>query len=217
MLAILLLMVNSLVPVGTTYDAIGAVGFESNLLVNNEWHCAGTLVSSGVVLTAKHCADYPERLMVRFRRNPDGSLGSIEQGPGSFYNVSVDYTYSPPGGDVALLYLSWRVTHITPIHMLFTDSNSEEVNILIGGWGREGPEPGEGPKTRLRVCNTSLLSWDLIDVTFPNAWQAPCGPNVNDSGGPVVYGGKVIGVVNFYHHATSLKYLINDPHFNPDV
>lgn len=212
--ALLLAMVNSYVPETGGHDAIGALGLTSE---PHNWFCAATLVTDNVVVTAKHCtAAYGTQAAysVRFRRNYDGSLGSIEAGPESFAHAAIQSWYLPPTGDVALGYLSHPVHHIEPTAVSLGAVALDQVTLA--GWGREGPDPGVGRQRQLRLCGNEITYSDAEQVNFYSAWNQTgplCGPNNNDSGGAVLFGSSLVAVVMDYSSASALSQYATDEAF----
>jgi hypothetical protein len=212
----------------TSHDAVGAIGFAHRLGLDpshpnasdHEWHCAATLVSSLVVVTAKHCVTTPEHYAVRFRRHVSGSVGSIYLKGGSvdsFHHVRITVFYMPPSGDVALGYLAEPVTHIQRIPMLLSGS-AAVCSANFAGWGRVGPGQGEGDKIELRVCHWALSGASSTEVYWQTPWNGgPCGPNRNDSGAPVLQqtlnGTAIVGTVSGYNYGAALHQYANDPYF----
>lgn len=218
-------IVNGTVPADndTRFDAVGALAVTWRLgldptnpdpaTADHNWYCAATLTDPSTVYTAKHCVDsYGASAphAVRFRRALDGSVGTIEAGVASFYHAYVA-SWSFPGGDVAIGTLAAPVSHITPIE-LGTVRLSIGTQIIVAGWGREGPDAGAGPWTRLRLCNTSATALGLFGIGFPTAWDdgPGCGPNNGDSGGATmawavdssgggeVFAPRLVGVTGSY-------------------
>lgn len=225
LLMMLLAIVNGYVPKAslTTYDAVGAFGLTSELTAGNEWFCTATLVTDNRVLVEKHCltpygqgADYS----VRFRRALDGSLGTIEAGPSSFYHGQIGSFYVPPGGWTAIGYLAHPVHHIVPIPIFF-GALSLGAEVTLAGWGREGPGFGEGPKRELMLCVNEVRYVDAGQVNVFSAWDQTgplCGTNSNDSGGPALLniGGQLF-VVATDEDATAMSALqqyATDPQFS---
>lgn len=170
------------------FDAVAAFGSEAGLLEGHDWWCAATLITESTALLAQHCiaASPGPPFAVRFRRAEDGTIGSVESDPSSFHNVRVTGWRFPKEGDVAIVYLEKAVTHIAPMPLSFGPSFPGEW-VTAAGWGREGPGPGEGQKTRLKACETALYAVTAPHLLFLNAWVGgPCGPNNNDSGGALV-------------------------------
>lgn len=132
---------------------------------------------------------------VRFRRKPDGSLGSIPQGAQSFHMVKIDsyILFAPSWLDIAIGVLEEPVTHIDPIHVEDMHAFEGGADIILAGWGMEGPGFIEGPRGRLLLAGSELTSVDedlWSHVHFMTAWNpdnpCSCGPNMFDSGGAVL-------------------------------
>lgn len=213
---------NGAVPVDETYDAVGAFGLASDLFSGHTWFCSAVLVRPNAAIVAKHCV-YPlsgAQAAVRFRRKPDGSIGSVEKGPDTFYNVTVSSIYiASSGGDAAVAYLTENVTHIASIPVALAAPSLGAVTVA--GWGKGGPGLGEGSR-ELRSCPTSLWYAGEQVLYFLSAWNgASCGPNSGDSGGPVLRdpvgdGSQmaVIGIINYPDSATSLAQYAGDENFS---
>jgi hypothetical protein len=209
------------------FDAVGAFATTWRLgqdpthpnASDHDWYCTATLTSPTVVILAKHCVDSygtGEKYAVRFRRQIDGSLGTIEAGPGSFYHAFIDHWLFPPSGDVAVGFLSAPVTHITPIPLLLEGTATLErgAAFIHAGWGKEGPGPGEGRKRELLLCHNTLTQpAQPTSLAFYDAWDPAgpgCGVNNNDSGSPILLESPThhelrnIGIVFSYAAATHL-------------
>lgn len=158
-----------------------------------------TLIAPDQVLFAKHLLPNgtpPAEPIhsVRFRRNPDGSLGTLEQGWRSFHHVKIveyvvfDLPFSPY--DAVIGILEEPVLHIAPIAI---DTSIEVQNgddIILAGWGKEGPLFDEGPKGRLLLAKSKSTGIDHCRIEWLHAWDennpCACGPNMFDSGGAVL-------------------------------
>lgn len=198
------------------FDAVAAFGSEDGLFEAHEWWCAATLITESTAILAQHCitASPGPPFALRFRRAEDGTIGSVDGPPSSFHNVRVTGWSFPKEGDVALVYLETPVTHIAPIPISFAPASAKEL-VMAAGWGREGPDPGEGPRLRLKVCGTSLYATEPY-LLFLNAWVGgPCGPNNNDSGGALMVppapgdsleAWRLIGVLNSLGSAVYLAH-----------
>jgi hypothetical protein len=222
-------IVNGTVPPDedTSFDAVGAFAVVWRLGLDptnpdpatgdHNWYCSATLTAPTVIHTAKHCvepygAGAPHA--VRFRRALDGSVGTIEAGVASFYHVLVA-SWDFPGGDVAIGHLVEPVIHIAPIPVLYEDPAPEvyiTAPLIVAGWGREGPGPGEGPRTRLRTCDAWIDGVAKFWITFPTAWDPwrnACGANSNDSGGAALVwrAGLLlhVGIISSYGYAVRMS------------
>ncbi|HVZ95006.1 MAG TPA: hypothetical protein VG797_10905, partial [Phycisphaerales bacterium] len=153
-------VVNGQVPAvdDTRFDAVAAfsltdwlngVTFEHNHFGN------GTLIAPDTMVMAKHLlpsnAEYGTQppsgyYSFRFRRNPDGSLGTIAQGWQSFYHVPVVKFIYPDQRrypDVVFAKLASPVTHITPMGVAPQGKVAALAvgasTITFAGWGTTGP------------------------------------------------------------------------------
>lgn len=138
--------------------------------------------------------DPSQERSVRFRRNPDGSLGSIEQGWQSFHHVKIidyilfDLPLSPYDAVIGILEVP--VTHIAPIAIDTSIGVEAGDRIILGGWGKEGPGFDEGPRGRLKVLRVLSTGITSCRIRWQSAWDpdnlCACGPNMFDSGGAVL-------------------------------
>lgn len=214
-------IVNGYVDEDPRYDAIGAFGLASGLMQGHSWWCSAVLIRPDVALVAKHCIEplngYPAA--IRFRRNVDGSIGSIDMKPETFHNVAVASFYAPEFGYIALAYLSEPVKHIRPIPCSFIIAPTHEP-VILAGWGREGPQIAQGPLREQRLCDSDLYFSSEYFIYFNSAWDGGvrCGPNSGDSGGPILYGVgddmSVVGVIGYSSGGTALAQYVNDPQIN---
>lgn len=204
------------------YDAVGAfavswrLGFDQGSHADDSdhnWFCNATLVNSQAVLLAKHCLDpYGETAtyMVRFRRQTDGSLGTVSAGVSSFYHERVSYFWEHPTRDLAVGFLENPVTHIAPLPASAEGAFVDE-GFVHAGWGREGPGFGEGTYTRLLLCQNVVTAIHAINANIYYATTFTplpndCGPNSIDSGSPILVSDacgnlRVIGAVRVTYAA----------------
>ncbi len=201
-------------PESTLLDAIGAYAVTWRLGLEPEhpeaaahaWSCSAVLITPTRVALAKHCVTdgygFTAPAAIRFRRALDGSLGSLEQGPDSFFYALVASYFDPDAGDLIYANLSQPVKHIAPIPRTprLTLSYPGEPGI-VAGWGKTGPGLGEGAAEQLLLCETPVHGSTGF-VSYHTAYYNPfpCGPNQWDSGGAILInttnGWRVAGVVN---------------------
>lgn len=234
-------VVNGYVPPDDSLDAVGAFGLTVRLgldpqspgAAEHDWYCAATLINPGTVIVAKHClsdppgsASYnttPGRYAVRFRRNINGGIGTIEAGPGSYHHAIVEAWYLPSSLDVAVGYLTQKVGHIAPMPIIFEHGGIGEP-ITLAGWGRIGPGPHEGERIELRACDSNITALGSpflgAVIWFPTAWDAPgplCGVNSNDSGGALVLRNgaqrRLIGVIRSFSFGDDMAFFASDQAF----
>lgn len=205
-------------------DAVAAFSRTAWLPAHNTFG-NGTLIAPDVMLLAAHLLPStdgagrnrcdplytppgPGVYSFRFRRKPDGSVGSIAQGQSSFHEVAVRefiLAHSGNGGcrDIALAILEEPVTHIQPIRVELDTPPAVGDKIVLAGWGKEGPAFDQGPRGRLMLAETVCTSNSgFIGVPNPYAAPFPPGPNMFDSGGamlvasPCEQGGyRLVGVI----------------------
>jgi hypothetical protein len=211
------------------FDAVAAFGRTANLMCNEcGGPCAnnsasGTLIDCEWMLISKHQLSWssinpitslpdhpnwyppdPGYWTVRFRRNPDGSLGTYDtalpqNGACTFHHVAVvEVVRAPVGLDIALARLADPVTHIDPIRVRFESGASllNGTELLVAGWGKqfhpnsncESENPSYQLSHRLKIAPVVTTEADPYFVYWasPCSSECECGPWDNDSGGAVL-------------------------------
>lgn len=200
-------------------DAVGALAVVWRLGLDpthygaedHSWFCSATLIDEQTVMTASHCltpygADAP--YAIRFRRRPDGSVGSIELGVDSYFHARVASWARSVMQDVAFGTLEAPVTHIDPIPLVRTVPAVGRALTLVG-WGKQGPTLGAGAATEPRSCANRVVQLytygEFVAIGYGGPYGSPtniyanaCGANNSDSGGPILIGGRtpyVVGLI----------------------
>lgn len=142
------------------FDAVAAFGRTINLTGMNgagndhNSFCNGTLIAPDKMLMARHCVgdqfgpdNQPASgtFMFRFRRNPDGTIGTMADGWESFHQVEVThFTFHRDGSlndarnpDLLIAHLAEPVTHIAPIPLAPTGWLTAGKTVHFAGWGRD--------------------------------------------------------------------------------
>ncbi len=189
------------------FDAVGALAVTWRLGLDpqhadaqdHSWFCSATLVDELTVMTAAHCLTpygMTAPYAVRFRRQLDGSVGSIDAGVASFFHAYVVHWEKAALEDVAYGTLAAPVTHIAPIALIRTLPRPGRALTLVG-WGKQGPALGDGPAAEMRACANyvpALYTYgDFIAIGYGGPYGSPaniyanaCGANNGDSGGPLL-------------------------------
>lgn len=142
--------------------------------------CSGVLIAPDLVLTAAHCLPQP------------GGVATIEDvtaGGARVASTRIHPSYDPVSGadDVAVARLEEDVEGVTPLgwsrEALSAQARGAEVRIV--GFGE--PQPG------LRYSGTARVgAIGERDFALEAGPSLPC---TGDSGGPVLLGGEVVGLV----------------------
>lgn len=171
--------------------------------------CGGTLVAPTKVLTAGHCVtnagDVSALRVIGGRTKVDGSGGTVRK----VASYRLDSRYSMPGYayDAAVLTLDrpmpYRTVPVAGPKDAALVADGRTATVL--GWGRTGPET-----TATRLKQAELVLSPVADcVPYTDSETDPaamlCGmprPGTTDSicpgdsGGPLISGGKVVGIVS---------------------
>ncbi|MDV8148838.1 S1 family peptidase [Arthrobacter sp. B10-11] len=147
--------------------------------------CTGSQISAAWVVTARHC-DSASLRSVRLGTPHLGAGGTVR---------SVAARYASPDGDVLLLKLS--VPHAGSYAGLSRTIPSPGTAARVFGWGDQSE--GSGAMSS-RVKAASVAVWGPGSDAFggPSVrTQSRTGhPLSGDSGGPLIVGGKLVGVLS---------------------
>lgn len=130
---------------------------------DHNWYGNATLIAPDVVLLSKHlvkgnAAPPAGEYAVRFRRKPDGSLGSKKKDADSFHNVKILRFVTAANTDLALGILEKPVEHIDPMPLGLDDQALNRDAIQLAAWGSQSRFRGVGgPRDELRVGKTIAI------------------------------------------------------------
>lgn len=145
--------------------------------------CTGEAISSQWVLTAKHCVDGTTAMKVYY------SNSTVDRGPG----IVVDQFKSSPSGDVALVHLSTAkvLSSYPTVAKSYTASSSDTGTVM--GYGRRA---NAVQSTGLYQAKVQVLgsSTDAYGGKAVHIKGIDGASNHGDSGGPLLIGGKIVGV-----------------------
>jgi hypothetical protein len=170
--------------------------------------CGGSLVSQWTVVTAAHCLENPEEMIVRIGAHAQNTVSNLEQ-----FDAIEDIVFHPSYKktkdskfyyDVALIHLSKPVkisAYVRPVCL--PDSRDEIEPGTVGyitGWGQANglDYPNILQETTVQVINTSVCNESYMNIItdsmlcagYPEGGHDIC---TGDSGGPLVIESPVTG------------------------
>jgi secreted trypsin-like serine protease len=168
---------------GTVSSAPWAAG----LYTGSGFFCSGTIIASRWVLSARHCVEAYTAQYVR--------VGNVRMGQGT--RATVSRVVKTANADLALLQLSSAVS--ATYAPLASSDPGAGVNVDIYGWGTTSREDESTlsdvlKKGTLRVVNYGR---DIHGGRSIHARKVNAVAGYGDSGGPMWYGGKVVGVCSW--------------------
>ncbi|ALC46483.1 CG17477 [Drosophila busckii] len=198
--------------VGGQNAAAGETPYQASLQTLTGSHlCGGAIIAETWILTAAHCvAGWPEdRLQVAV-----GSLRYTE--PGAVQQVAAIYVhpyYDQPKyqNDIALLQLNQSIvynelTQAVPLAQESWPAGSKD--LIFSGWGRQsasGTYPTllqlmQQTHIDLQQCAERLSDYPDVQLGVNQLCvfrELNIGACHGDTGGPLVYQGKLVGILNF--------------------
>uniref|UniRef100_A0A182JP57 Apyrase n=1 Tax=Anopheles christyi TaxID=43041 RepID=A0A182JP57_9DIPT len=193
--------------VGGTDAAPGSAPYQVSLQGLFSHMCGGAIIDREWVLTAAHCVVLPTILMQVLVGTNDLRSGGQRYTVEKFF---VHSRFNMPAfhNDIALVKLISSIQFNDPVQPIAYSERElpENATLTLTGWGLLSLI---GPKTKiLQTINLTYVPFEeckrLVDddpavdighiCTFTKKGEGACS---GYSGGPLVYGGNVVGVVNF--------------------
>lgn len=207
----------SLLPLDDHYDSrvvggheaeLGSAPYQVSLQGLFGHSCGGAIIGDLWVLTAAHCVVGASLSQMRVLVGTN----SLKEG-GQKYKASkfiVHSRYNKPNfhNDIALVKLESKLEFSDNVKTIEYSERvvPEDATLTLTGWGRtstNGPIP-----TKLQTIDLKYITYEEckrlhdnapeVDIghvcTFTKTGEGACN---GDSGGPLTYNGKLVGVVNF--------------------
>lgn len=145
--------------------------------------CTGEAISANWVLTAQHCIDGTEWMDVYYSNSTSN--------PGT--PVAADEVYGSSYGDVALVHLSTSKSVSTYGSLATSYTATAGDSGTIYGYGLRA---NQQQSTGLYKASVNVLgaSTDAYSGTAVHVQGVNGASNHGDSGGPLIVGGKIVGV-----------------------
>ncbi|EDW14765.1 chymotrypsin-1 [Drosophila mojavensis] len=188
----------------------GAVPYQVS--IQTSWKtniCGGVIIDERWILTAGHCVlDFPiDELRIVVGTNDRLVPGQMHYVDEAFvhclYDIPAEYA-----NDIGLLHLNKSIVfnERTQIAELSTEYPPVGATVTLTGWG--SPQLNFPAVERLQTINLTVIdhgdcraAWDYTDgvdighmCTFTKEGEGACN---GDSGGPLTWEGKVVGVLNW--------------------
>ncbi|GAA1051289.1 S1 family peptidase [Arthrobacter russicus] len=178
---------------GSTPDIVGgtkapATPWAVQLIFQQDgasYGCTGEAISAEWVLTANHCVDGDTGMKVYY------SNSTTNRGTG----IAVDQFYSSTNGDVALVHLSQakNLGSYPALADSYTAKAGDQAVIMGYGHRANGANADGLYQANVKVLGSST---DAYDGTAVHIQGVNGGANHGDSGGPIIIGGKIVGVAS---------------------
>jgi secreted trypsin-like serine protease len=166
---------------------VSSAPWAAGLYTDGGFFCSGTIIASRWVLSARHCVNsYTARYVL---------VGNVRLGQGT--RAKVSRVVKSSNTDFALLQLSGAVA--ASYAPLASADPPTRASVDIYGWGTTSREDTSTmsdvlKKGTLRVLN---LGTDIGGGRSIHAQKINAVAGYGDSGGPMWYGGKVVGVCSW--------------------
>ncbi|XP_058837336.1 trypsin 5G1-like [Topomyia yanbarensis] len=190
---------------------ISEIPFQVSLQFDNYPHfCGGVIISRSWVLTAGYCANshsYPIGLLVRFGSSYISSGGSVIYVKRSVQHPLYDWL-AEADYDFSLLELEQELPldeQLYPVELPMQDEPVDDgLCVQVSGWGATSVRAEQLHATYVPIIGLDKCRYlykDLHSITdrmicagYPQGGKGAC---ERDSGGPLVDGRKLVGLVSW--------------------
>ncbi|XP_022909843.1 chymotrypsin-2-like [Onthophagus taurus] len=172
--------------------------------------CGGSIISTNYILTAAHCVlNTFSLLVVVGTTDLNSNVNTQQRIYAKRYVYHHQYNTETLSNDIALLLLAKPIDFneaVLPINLPTVEDTKysyENLKVTVIGWGKTRDNGSIVP--RLRYLNTQVLPNSNCKFYFPSVTSSNICTNGylnvgschGDSGSPLIYGNKQIGIVSF--------------------
>ncbi|KAK4872603.1 hypothetical protein RN001_014632 [Aquatica leii] len=195
--------------IGGGIAADNAFPYQIALLVNDEYHCSGSIISVKHVLTAGHCVDRSEPKELKVIVGTNNFKVDDQMYPVFLRHLHENYNRVNLLNDIAVLYIKYGIIlseKVTVIKLSTTQPLAGSAAV-VAGWGVTA-ETSAPVSVVLRNLNVTIKSpSDCVTALNGYPMQSPImictegrilqGPCFGDSGGPLTQANKQYGIVSW--------------------
>jgi len=180
------------------------------LFIDGMYFCGGSLISETKVLTAAHCTQHAHRVKVVLgAHDPKNDAEAVEITATEFA-VHPDWDQSDIGGgnDVSVITLPEPATLTETIKTIELAESAPTVGsqTTVTGWGKTRDFLGGLSKVLMEVevpiisqkdCEAAFSGESISKTILCTSGEGAKGTCSGDSGGPLQFEGKQVGIVSF--------------------
>lgn len=200
--------------------AIHNAPWQVSIQVSARHVCGGAIYSKDIIITAAHCVANTSVTLIRVRvgANQHNSGGTLL--PVSAYTLHEQYNSKLKAYDIALVRLSTQLTYSLSVKAigLATSSPVNGASVSVTGWGYTDESGAAGYASALQTVQLQIIErgecasakygygWDFVGVEMICAAAANKDACTGDSGGPMVSGRLLAGIVAWGYGCAQSNY-----------